>query len=72
MTFVPNSSGCWPASAMIVIPPIEWPIRITGMSPGATAEITRLRSAPSWSMLAAPPGDRPDRPWSRWSQNTSR
>ena len=47
MTFVPNSSGCWLASAMMVMPPIECPARITGMPPGATAAITRPRSAPS-------------------------
>ena len=72
VTLVPKSPGCWPASAMMVMPPIEWPTSTTGMSPGATALMTRSRSAPSRSMLATPASERPDRPWSRWSQNTSR
>ena len=33
-TLVPNSSGYWPASAMMVIPPMEWPTRTTGAGPG--------------------------------------
>src|SRR5215471_1524422 len=56
----------------MVIPPMEWPTRTTGLVPGTAASITALRSAPSWPMLPLPSADRPDRPWSRWSQNTSR
>ena len=49
----PNSSGCCSASAMIVMPPIEWPTSTTGPS-GTTSSRTCLRSWPSWSMVAWP------------------
>ncbi len=65
MILPPNSSGCWSASAMMVIPPIEWPTSTTGWSPGAVAISTSCRSAPSWSMLTRSGSDRPDRPWLR-------
>ena len=61
-TLVPNRSGCCCARAMMVMPPMEWPTRTTWASPGVTASRTALRSAPSWSMLAAPDSERPDRP----------
>ena len=40
----PNSSGCWPASAMIVMPPIEWPTRITRERSVVTDRMTASRS----------------------------
>ena len=65
VTLVPNSSGCWRASAMIVIPPIEWPTSTTGAGPGATAVSTAYRSAPSWEMVQDSRLHWPDRPWPR-------
>ncbi len=70
-----NSSGYWSASAIIVMPPIEWPTRTSGPV-GATASITALRSPPSWSIPAGSPArkerERSERPWLRWSHRTSR
>ncbi len=62
MTLLPNSSGCWSASAMMVMPPIEWPTSTTGVSPGAVASITSCRSAPSWSIVTRLGSERPDLP----------
>ena len=61
-----NSSGSCSANAMIVIPPRECPISTTRPS-GAAAWITVCRSRPSCSMVHAVRGDRPERPWLRWS-----
>ncbi len=72
MILLANSSGCWSASAITVMPPIECPTSTTGVLPGAVAFSTACRSAPSWSMLISSGSDRPERPWPRWSQNTSR
>lgn len=66
ITRSPNSSGCCSARAMIVMPPIECPIRITGPV-GANRSTIPYRSAPSWSMLMFSFGDRPERPCERWS-----
>ena len=71
MTRSPNSSGCWSASAMIVMPPIEWPTSTSGPV-GAVASITAARSRPSWSMVACSAGPGRTAPCPRWSQNTSR
>ena len=50
----PNSSGYWSASAMIVMPPIEWPTSTTGRPVGAAASMTAFRSRPSWSIVRVP------------------
>src|SRR6266571_953478 len=71
-TFAPNSSGRWSASAIIAMPPMEWPTSTTRVCPGATACMTVCRSWPSWSMFSLAGSDLPDRPWLRWSQKTSR
>ena len=47
----PKSSGCWSASAMTVMPPIECPTSTT-LPVGAVASRTASRSRPSWSMVA--------------------
>ena len=58
-------------SAIVVIPPIEWPTSTSGPS-GATAEITEARSSPSWAIEYDEGSPRPDRPWPRWSHTTTR
>jgi hypothetical protein len=45
----PNSSGRPSASAMTVMPPMEWPTSTTGPV-GTTSSSTRPRSRPSWSI----------------------
>ena len=57
---------------MIVMPPIEWPTSTTRPPAGMVAASTAPRSAPSCSMVECSGSPRPDRPWPRWSQNTSR
>lgn len=70
-----NSCGSWSASAITVMPPIEWPTSTSGPL-GTTASSTALRSLPSWSIEAGRPAryerERSERPWLRWSQKTSR
>ena len=66
-----TTSGNWWASDIMVMPPMEWPIRTSGPS-GAASSITRCRSAPSWSIVHDSAGARSDWPWLRWSQSTTR
>ena len=62
----PNSSGSCSASAMTVIPPMEWPTSTTGPS-GTSSSSTVFRSRPSCSIVAWCFVERPERPCERWS-----
>src|SRR5579859_7226320 len=69
----PNSPGCPPASAMIVMPPMEWPASMTRVFPGATACSTACRSSPVWfTLTGGPAAARPERPCPRWSEHQPR
>ena len=52
---------------MIVMPPIEWPTSTTGPSGDDLVEDLLAGRWPSWSMVALPSVERPERPCERWS-----
>ena len=62
-----NSSGYSSASAMIVMPPIECPIRTTGPFAGTVWSITSLSASPRPSNVYSPRRSLVDRPCPGWS-----
>ena len=64
-------SGCVAPSAIVVMPPMEWPTSASGPS-GATASMTALEVLAELGDRVGRPGAAPDRPWPRWSHTTTR
>ena len=61
----PKSSGCWSASARIVMPPIEWPTRTTGTGRRDRLQDGRTGPCRAGRSSRSPVSERPDAPWLR-------